>query len=254
MTLDYQDVLAALGAGSAHPGGFQTTLEWMKHVPLDASSRVLDVGCGTGQTLLHLKREFGCDVTGVDIRREMLAKTRRRARHAQLEVETVRAAAERLPFPGNQFDLVVTESVNVFVADLSRALREYHRVLRPGGFLVDVEMMALGPVSQEWRESAKRVYGAVRVPDQSGWKRAYQDAGFTEVRAIRTRSVRPEDALYGAGVIGDELDLANPEAYQDPRVASVLAANARWMEENHRSLAYGVFSARKPDRSQPAIG
>ncbi|WP_067933663.1 class I SAM-dependent methyltransferase [Alicyclobacillus kakegawensis] len=251
--MDYQDVLAVLGAGSAHPGGFRTTLEWLEHVPIQASTRILEVGCGTGRTSVYVQQKYGCTVVGVDVRREMVAKAQRRAGQVGAKVKFVQASAERLPFPADSFDLVYMESVNVFVDHLQQALAEYHRVLVPGGRLLDVEMMIMGPVAPAWRESAKRVYGARRVPDLAGWRHMFQDSGFSNVRALWSRPVRPEDALVGEPM--DESGaLIDPGAYQRPEVVRVLAENAQWMEANHRWLAYVVLVGEKSKGSMETSG
>ncbi|MCL6625036.1 class I SAM-dependent methyltransferase [Alicyclobacillus shizuokensis] len=251
--MDYQDVLAALGAGSAHPGGFRTTLEWLEHVPIQSSTRILEVGCGTGRTSVYVQQKYDCPVIGVDVRREMVAKARRRAKQVGAKVKFVQASAERLPFPDASFDLVYMESVNVFVDQIEQALAEYHRVLIPGGRLLDVEMMIMGPVAPAWRESAKRVYGALRVPDLASWRRMFQESGFSNVRALWSRPVRPEDAL-AAEPMDENGTLVDPGAYQKPEVIRVLTENAQWMETNHRWLAYVVLVGEKPKRNLETSG
>ncbi|MCL6548806.1 MAG: class I SAM-dependent methyltransferase [Alicyclobacillus sp.] len=244
--MDYQDVLAAVGAGGAHPGGMDATYRWLEEISWSPSMRVLEVGCGTGRTLLEIQRRFGCQVTGVDIRREMIRKAKLRAKQTGCPARWVIASAERLPLPDASFDLVFTESVNVFCR-AEAALREYYRVLCPGGVYVDVEMLLLSPVSEEWKETVRRLYGAVEVPDLAGWRRLFRGAGFSEVRVLMTRAVRPEDAMTADQAHPDPVNLATPGAYRDTRVLEVLEANARWMETHHRPLGYGVFMCRKSE-------
>ena len=69
------------------------------------SSRILDMGCGTGRHSIELARR-GCSVTGVDLSESMLARARLKAQSARVEVEFIQADARRLPFL-NQFDLVI---------------------------------------------------------------------------------------------------------------------------------------------------
>ncbi|GGI95404.1 hypothetical protein GCM10010885_01250 [Alicyclobacillus cellulosilyticus] len=140
--MDYHDALAAVGAGAAHPGAMASTALWAERVQPDASWRVLDVGCGTGRTLVYLRERFGCEIVGVDIRPAMIRKARRRAELAQVKGTWRVAPAHRLPFSDASFDLVITESVNVFLdphLELPAALHEVHRVLNPGGFYVSVK-------------------------------------------------------------------------------------------------------------------
>lgn len=133
--MDYQDLLAKQGVGSAHPGGFAATIDFLKDVSFLPGSKILEVGCGTGRTACYLAGQ-GYDVTALDIRPAMLRKARFRAQRQRVFVRWVEGDACDLPFPANQFDILLLESVTVFV-DAKRALPEYRRVLRPGGRLYD---------------------------------------------------------------------------------------------------------------------
>ncbi len=69
------------------------------------SSRVLDIGCGTGRHSIELARR-GYSVTGVDLSESMLAKAKLKAQRAGVEVEFIQADARHLQFL-NDFDLVI---------------------------------------------------------------------------------------------------------------------------------------------------
>lgn len=241
--MDYQDVLAEVGAGSAHPGGMNSTETWLKEIKLSTADRVLEVGCGTGRTLLELQRRFGCDVTGVDVRPAMIKKAKQRAKAALQPAKFMTGNAETLHLPDDQFDLVVTESVNVF-CDPARSLAEFHRVLRPGGTYVDVEMLVTEPVTPTWRETVKEAYGAVVVPDLVGWKAHYKRAGFDEIRVLAMHRVVPDEAMISDQQYPD-MDLTSPGAYRNPNVLSILEMNAKWLDRNHHSMGYGIFLCRK---------
>lgn len=244
MAVDYQDVLAELGASSAHPGGHGTTLEWLQAIPWRRSMKVLDVGCGTGRTLLHIRNRYGCDIYGVDVRKKMIQKAKTRSAKSGNDGHWKVASAERLPFADETFDVTLTESVNVFV-DSPAALKEYLRVLKPSGWYVDVEMLVLGPVNEQWKESVAKVYGTRGVPDQRGWKQQYEQAGFEQVHVLMTKPVRPLDMASAEQIHPDEVDLSTPGAYQNPRVLNVLRENSEWLDRYHHSLGYGIFIARK---------
>lgn len=244
MTVDYQDVLAELGAGSAHPGGHDSTVQWLEKIPWHKSMRVLDVGCGTGRTLLYVNQLYGCEIFGIDVRKKMVQKAKTRAARAGQSGVWNIASAEKIPFQAETFDVVFTESVNVFV-DHAVALKEYYRVLKPDGWYVDVEMLVLGPTDQRWRDSVARVYGARSVPDQRGWKQRYLQAGFHDVHVVFTKPVRPMDMASADQEHPDDVDLATPGAYQNPGVIDILRQNSEWLETHHLSLGYAVFVVRK---------
>lgn len=91
---------------------------------------ILDAGCGTGGNAAHLCT-YG-RVTGIDVAAEALALARRRQ-----GLRLARGSVERLPFPNEAFDLVVSNDVlcHLQVTDDSHAASEFTRVLRPRGMV-----------------------------------------------------------------------------------------------------------------------
>ena len=93
-------------------------------------ARVLDIGCGTGETTERFAKELGADVKAVDVSPRMVELTRARGIDAQV------ADVEQLPFADAEFDAVFAGWVLYHVPDLARAIAECARVLQPGGRLV----------------------------------------------------------------------------------------------------------------------
>jgi SAM-dependent methyltransferase len=93
---------------------------------------LLDVGCGAGTNLELLAERFpGARAHGIDVERAPLRFCR-----ADRGLPVAQADAERLPFAAGAFDLVAALDALEHLADDAAALREIHRVLRPGGALV----------------------------------------------------------------------------------------------------------------------
>src|SRR5215468_9492826 len=88
-------------------------------------SRVLDIGCGAGATMDHLKR-FGRP-HGIDLSEIPLKFSRRRG-HQRL----LRASATELPYDSESFELVTALDVIEHLDDDVKGLSEIHRVLKPG--------------------------------------------------------------------------------------------------------------------------
>lgn len=94
----------------------------------------LEIGAGTGYFSLNLLQLGLVErATATDISPGMLAALEASADHLGLNVRTVGAEAERLPFDDESFDLVFGHAVLHHIPDLEGALSEFHRVLRPGG-------------------------------------------------------------------------------------------------------------------------
>jgi arsenite methyltransferase len=127
------DVYDDLPLWSAMAGQFL-----LRHLPLDPTMSVLDVGCGTGFPTIELAQRLGpaARVTGIDPWAAALARARRKAHVWDVaNVTFVDGDATEMPFPDSSFDLVVSNlGLNNF-ADPTAALAECRRVVRPGGRL-----------------------------------------------------------------------------------------------------------------------
>jgi ubiquinone/menaquinone biosynthesis C-methylase UbiE len=103
-----------------------------------ATGDVLEIGGGTGANLDY----YGDGVrtlTIVEPEKPMLRRLERHIEQSAPQAKALRAPAEDLPFNDASFDVVVSTLVLCTVDDVPRALRELHRVLRPGGRLLFIE-------------------------------------------------------------------------------------------------------------------
>ncbi len=93
-------------------------------------SRILEVGCGGGAFLAFLEG-MGHRPTGVDILEEAITAAKKTVARS----EVIEATANRLPFPDGSYDRVVSQHLVEHIEDLPEALREWERVLEPGGIM-----------------------------------------------------------------------------------------------------------------------
>jgi SAM-dependent methyltransferase len=112
------------------------TKEW--HIP-DAADfagaqglRVLEIGCGLGTDGAQFAKA-GAYYTGIDLTEAAIELARRRFECSGLQGEFRVADAENLDFADGSFDLVYSHGVLHHTPDTARAVREMHRVLKPGG-------------------------------------------------------------------------------------------------------------------------
>jgi demethylmenaquinone methyltransferase / 2-methoxy-6-polyprenyl-1,4-benzoquinol methylase len=131
-------------------------------------ARVLDACCGTGDLALAA-RQAGGTVTGLDFSEPMLERARRKSS----EIEWVRGDLLELPFANESFDAATVGFGVRNVDDLSRALHELRRVLRPGGRLGILELVRpTGPLSlfySVWFDRLIPLVGKV-VPGGAAYK------------------------------------------------------------------------------------
>jgi demethylmenaquinone methyltransferase/2-methoxy-6-polyprenyl-1,4-benzoquinol methylase len=104
--------------------------------PIDAA--VLDLACGTGDIAFHLATA-GSRVVGLDITPRMVRLASLKPQHYRNRVRFVTGDMMALPMPDASFDVVTTGYGLRNVPDLTGALREIHRVLRPGGQLLSLD-------------------------------------------------------------------------------------------------------------------
>jgi SAM-dependent methyltransferase len=105
---------------------------------LGSSSRLLDVGCGSGGPALHLARLTGCRVVGVELDNGAVASANQTAGKAGLEDRATFVQADAggaLPFEDGGFDAIICIDAINHLPSRERVLTDWARLLRPGGRL-----------------------------------------------------------------------------------------------------------------------
>lgn len=152
-----------------------------EELPLEGTTRLLDVGCGTGRSLVGLAPHLAedCSMIGLDVfdDRVILGNApllaRRNAREAGIDVTPVRGDAARLPVVGGSQDVVTACRVlhDLPAEDHDDALREIRRVCAPNGVLGVLEL----PIAPDEVEDGPEIY----------WLERVTDAGFSVERVKR---------------------------------------------------------------------
>ncbi|MFC6837984.1 class I SAM-dependent methyltransferase [Halomarina ordinaria] len=125
--------------------------------------QVLDVGTGAG-FLAGLYAGVGHDVVGCDFSESMLDQARERAARDGFEATFTAGDAEALPFEDASFDVVTNRVLIWSLAHPGVAVREWHRVLRPGGQVVLFGNHPEDPTRSVGERAIRRLYGlALRV-------------------------------------------------------------------------------------------
>jgi phosphatidylethanolamine/phosphatidyl-N-methylethanolamine N-methyltransferase len=100
-------------------------------------SKVLEVGAGTGTSFPAYPRH--CEVTGIDLAPDMLARARQKIhQNGWSHLRVLEMDAMTLEFPDDSFDYITAFHVVTVVPDPIRMMEEARRVCRPGGRIVIV--------------------------------------------------------------------------------------------------------------------
>lgn len=121
--------------------------------PINRGETVIDVGCGSGFDVLIASAMVGDEgrVIGIEMTEEMLAKAREGASTIDAaNVDFREGLAEDLPLPDEMADVVISNGVLNLTLDKTATLREWARVLRPGGRLHLADIL----IAREVPESA----------------------------------------------------------------------------------------------------
>jgi len=158
----------------------------MREMTLDLAGiapgeKVLDVGCGTGTLTIAARARVGAtgQVHGIDAAPEMIEVARRKATEQGAEVDFRVGLIEDIPFPGDEFDLVLSSlMLHHLPVELKRkGFIEIHRVLKPGGRFLAVDLeFPIHNLFYFGRKTAIRSLAPL-----------LEEAGFTQVESGKTR-------------------------------------------------------------------
>lgn len=232
----YLDFLSKFGLSGAHPGGINLTKEIFENEQINTYSRVLDVGCGTGQTAAYLATRYNAKVTGLDINPIVIEKARNRMRKYELPVEIIQGSIENCPIKGDsKYDFIISESVLSFVNKPS-ALKEIFRLLKYDGRFIANELTFNRRLGASCEEEIKRFYGLDSVLMEKDWITLFEQASF---KNIRTFTEKQSILDYQSTPEFQYSDYIEPELYK------VIHQHFNLMVKHQEALDYRVFFCTK---------
>jgi len=219
---------------------------------LDATSRVLDVGCGCGNFVFALARRFTCRCEGLDLSQERInfAQRRRaedRGPHASL-VSFTHGSATQLPYEAASFSHVVSQDALCLVPDKAQSHLEMFRVLEPGGRLVLSDF--LQPKLEISPRARKHVYDRVRWNSGFslvGYQQALERVGF-RIRLARELSphLKRTYQVLGKVAAARAQQTSNPAA-RDWMLAFAASCTEIEVAIHDGEFGWGIIVADKPN-------
>jgi ubiquinone/menaquinone biosynthesis C-methylase UbiE len=224
---------------------------FLQRVPLQPGQRVLDVACGTGVIARRAAAILGAagHLVGVDLNSNMLDVARKHAPAGGAPVEWRQGDAGSLPCSSSEFDVVICQQGLQFFPDKSGALKEMHRVLKPGGLVAicvwcPIEhcpchmaiAKALGRHVGE--DVAKRFQAPFSFGDPVALNALMTEAGFREleirIEVLMRRLLPPEESVPGllaSTPVGPEI-AARDELTRVAIVKDVATAISQYLDDD----------------------
>jgi ubiquinone/menaquinone biosynthesis C-methylase UbiE len=164
----------------------EETLDLMR---LESGESYLEVGCGTGTLTIAARQRVGPAgrAAGIDVIPGMIERCKEKAGRAGLDVLFQVGSIDAIPFPAGEFDAVVGSFMIFHMSEPVRrkGIEEIHRVLRPDGRLMFLDMsLPEGPVS---RPVARALFGGMLQHDVQELRPVLEASGFGDVEHGRAR-------------------------------------------------------------------
>ncbi|TCP18040.1 methyltransferase family protein [Nicoletella semolina] len=202
--------LARLGKTRLRPGGKLATDWLIANANFHSEKKVLEVACNMGTTAIQIAKQFGCQITGVDIDEEALKKAKVNINEQEVSdlVQVQRGNATRLPFEDNTFDIVINEAMLTMlpIEAKEKAIREYFRVLKPNGLLLTHDVMLnREDNTQVVLDKLRNAINISVTPlTKAGWKNTFSNCGFRNVETFTGEMslLSPKGLIHDEGILG----------------------------------------------------
>lgn len=227
------------GEDFVSPGGYDLALELLSRVQLEAGARVLDVGCGLGGSAFVMAREFGLQVDGIDLSKNMLSLANQKLESNGLSDQVNLFWGDCLELSGDTtYDAIFSRDVFLHIHDKDRLFHVLYDRLSPGGQLLFSDYCAgAKPWSDEFGDYVKSRNYDLHTVDE--YVELISAAGFKKVVGENATS-RFAEILQSEKQQIKHLDI-------EPGIGRKMERS--WQQKYERALAgeqcWGIFSACK---------
>ncbi len=214
------------------------------------NTHLLDIACGSGGPALALAARTGCKITGIDIEAAGIAQAKDLAVALGLsETSDFRVAdcSQQLPFDDATFGLVTCIDAINHLKDRYAAIRDWFRILRPGGSLLLTDAAVLTGAVSKHELDIRASQGEFSLVPPGINEKAIASAGFALQKSVDTTHATADIALKLSAI-----RKAKSQALQDEEGADWFAKRQRFLQTTAELAASGrlsrfLYVAQKPE-------
>ena len=175
-----QDWVQTILGDSFHPGGTELTGRLIDSLQIDTDESVLDVACGIGTTSLMVGQRHNASVTGIDFSEVNVQRANEAASTSKpsTTVKFKTGDATNLPVDDAAVDHLICECAVSTFADQNAAIKEFYRVLKPGGQVAISDMVLNGQLPEKLQTLLAPWTCLASAKSAAGYQRLFLDHGF----------------------------------------------------------------------------
>lgn len=196
--------LKKLGKTKLRPGGVRGTNFLLAHAEFVEGQVVLEVACNKGVNLLQLAKKYPKTIfVGIDVDRDAIAEAQQELSKYKLgNIKFIKADAFRMKFEDNTFDYIINEAMLTMFSNKSKekALKEYYRVLKPGGLLLTHDITLVNNYEDTRKQLSEAININVFPLRKEEWNNIFSEVGFTTVNSLQDELT----LMSPKGMIADE--------------------------------------------------
>lgn len=261
--MSYTDFIALIKETNRCPGGKQTIRRIRELIHIDDQTKILDVGSNTGFTSLEFAHITPAHITGIDISESCVLESKKQLSKNPEDVKSrvnfQKASAYEIPFPDNEFDLIMVGGATSFMADKNKAISEYFRVLKPWGFLVMSPLTYHTNPPSEIIDQVSEIIGTqIKPMRKDDWIKITNETikdfelYFHEPHALSPRTSQDIRSYVEYFMEKDHIKSMPIKVRDKIRVRWTKILNV--FNENHRYLGYDIIIYRKrTDQEEPEL-
>ena len=176
------DFLKMLGRTRLRPGGGVMTDWLLNQIQINKGMRVLEVACNRGDNLIRIYPKYKCEITGIDNDPAVVEQAKENIKILNLdkEIEVKDMDALKLDFEDETFDLIINEAMLTMLPneEKAEALKNYHRVLKKGGYLLTHDVAVENECEDAKRQLSRFANMNVHPLTVENWNRLLIENSF----------------------------------------------------------------------------